>query len=202
MTDRPTDEAELVRRCLAGDPAATGELLARFRPDVYSLCWRMLRHEQDAEDVYQDVCWRVIRGLAHYDPQRPLRPWILTIAVNRCRTAMSQRQRRPTLAEAPEIWEAPSRPLPPHELTAALEAAVAQLRDDYREVFLLFHEQAQPYDEISRIVGRPVGTIKTWLHRARLEVLKSLIAAGFGAECRGIAGDDLQPHLTLPFQPA
>ena len=52
-------------------------------------------------------------------------------------------------------------------------------RGDYREVFVLFHEQGQSYEEIAEVVDRPVGTVKTWLHRARLELLERLRSRGF-----------------------
>ena len=74
--------------------------------------------------------------------------------------------------QLPEIDDAP-------ELLSEIHAALRELRPEYREVFVLFHEQGQPYDVIAEAVGRPVGTIKTWLHRARMEVLERL-------RCRGM----------------
>src|SRR5262249_54303641 len=64
------------------------------------------------------------------------------------------------------------------ELLREIEAALAELREEYRTVFVLFHEQGQPYEDIAEALDRPVGTIKTWLHRARLEVLERLRQRG------------------------
>ena len=89
------------------------------------------------------------------------------IAVNRCRTWLSQRNRRPELVDY--LHETIASPLPDDslELLAEIQAALGQLRLEYRTVFVMFHEQGQPYEEIALALARPVGTIKTWLHRAQ-----------------------------------
>jgi len=93
------DEATLVRRCLKGNAEAVQELVERFQTEVYGLCCRLLNHRHDAEDVAQEVFLRVFRSLKGWDPARPLKPWIMGIAVNRCRTWLAQRARRPELVD-------------------------------------------------------------------------------------------------------
>jgi len=171
-------DAALVNRCLSGDSAAARALVERFQSDVLAVCSRLLRHQHDAEDVAQEVFLRVFRSLARWDSTRPLRPWVVGIAVNRCRTALGKRGKGPALADY--LDEAPDRRPADDSLEMAREirAAVDALRDEYREVFVLFHESGQPYEAIAEAVGRPVGTVKTWLHRARLEVLDRLRSRG------------------------
>jgi len=70
-------------------------LVEQFQAEVFGLCVRMLRHRHDAEDVTQEVFVRIFRSLRRWDATRPLRPWVLGITVNRCRTWLSQRSRRP-----------------------------------------------------------------------------------------------------------
>jgi RNA polymerase sigma-70 factor (ECF subfamily) len=173
-----TADAALVRRCLSGDPVAFRELVGRFQADVYAISQRLLSHAQDAEDVTQEVFIRVFRSLTRWDSSRPLRPWVMSIAVNRCRTWISRRAGRHELADY--LHETPDhRPTDDtNELRSEIRAAVDALREDYREVFVLFHEHGQSYEEIAEVVGRPVGTVKTWLHRARLELLEYLRTRG------------------------
>ena len=177
----PSDDATLVRRCLRGHPEAVRRLVERFQAEVFGLCVRLLRHRHDAEDVTQEVFLRVFRGLRGWDAARPLRPWIMGIAVNRCRTWLAQRARRPESADYLQDTVAGPDPDDSAELLQEIRAALAELRLEYRTAFVLFHEQGQPYEEIALAMGRPVGTIKTWLHRARQEILQRLRQRGMVA---------------------
>lgn len=149
-------------------------MVDRFQADIFAICHRLLSHAHDAEDVTQEVFLRIFRSLQRWDATRPLRPWILGIAVNRCRTWMGRRAKTPELADY--LHEAPDhRPADDSiELRTEIRAAIDHLREEYREVFILFHESGQSYEEISVAIDRPVGTVKTWLHRARLELLDRL----------------------------
>jgi RNA polymerase sigma-70 factor (ECF subfamily) len=173
-----TEDASLVRRCLKGHADAIRELIERFQAEVFSLCVRLLTHRQDAEDVTQETFLRVLRSLHRWDTERPLRPWVLGIAVNRCRTWMGRRVNRPELADY--LHETSPRDVPDDsvELVVAIRQALRGMRPDYQSVFTLFHEQGRSYEEIAAVHGRPVGTIKTWLHRARLEILTHLRLRG------------------------
>ncbi len=182
VADVSADEAALVRRCLRGNTAAVQELVERFQAEVYGLCVRLLGHRHDAEDVTQEVFLRVFRSLRRWDSSRPLKPWVMAIAVNRCRTWITQRVRRPELADYLQDTAAAAPADDSAELLHEIRAALEDLRPDYRAVFVLFHEQGQPYEEIAEALDRPVGTVKTWLHRARLEVLERLRRRGLVAE--------------------
>ena len=194
-----SDEAGLVQRCLGGQPDAIRQLVERFQSEVFGLCVRLLHHRQDAEDVTQEVFLRVFRSLHRWDAARPLKPWVMGIAVNRCRTWLTQRSRRPEpvdylheTASSPPADDSP-------ELLREIRAAVDDLRAEYRAVFVLFHEQGQPYEDIAAALDRPVGTIKTWLHRARLEVLERLRQRGMVEETEQTPskGED-RPALRSP----
>jgi RNA polymerase sigma-70 factor (ECF subfamily) len=177
-----SEEAVLVRRCLRGEAEAVQALVDRFQAEVFGLCVRMLNHRHDAEDVTQEVFLRVFRSLRRWDASRPLKPWIMGIAVNRCRTWLAQRSRRPELADYLHDTAPSPAPDDSAELVSEIQAALAELRLEYRSVFVLFHEHGQPYEEIAAALDRPVGTIKTWLHRARLEVLDRLRRRGMITE--------------------
>lgn len=172
-------DAELARRCLAGDGLAMRQLVDRFQADVFGLSVRMLANRHDAEDCTQDVFLRAFRSLKSWDPSRPLRPWIATICVNQCRTRIGKRKNRPV--SGPIIEDVPEKAPPAddgREVAEAVRLAVDGLRDDYRTVFTLYHEQGCGYDDIATVIDRPVGTVKTWLHRARAIVLEYLTSRG------------------------
>ncbi len=173
------DDRTLVEALQAGDPQAPRLLIERFQGVVFGLCYRMMGHRQDAEDVAQDTFLRALRGMAGFDVSRQVRPWLLGIAANRCRTALSRRSRRPVLADCVED-QVDHRPglTDPDDLAGELEKALGRLRPHYRMVFTLYHEQNLPYEEIGAAIGRPIGTVKTWLHRARAELAEHLSRRG------------------------
>ena len=92
------DDPTLVKAIRSGDSQATRLLVERFHGIVFGLCFRMLNHRQDAEDVTQETFLRALRAIFGFDAARPIRPWLLEIAANRCRTALALRMRRPKLA--------------------------------------------------------------------------------------------------------
>ena len=173
------DDRALVEALRAGDPLAPAELVERFHGIVFGLCYRMMGHRHDAEDVAQEALVRALRGIAGFDGSRPLRPWLLGIAANRCRTALGRRSRRPAVAEVPAdpVDHRPGLD-DPDDIASELERALDRLRDDYRLVFALYHEQGLSYEEIAQSIDRPVGTVKTWLHRARGELADYLARRG------------------------
>lgn len=175
----PEDVLELVRRSLRGDQSAMAELVDQFRGQVFGLCYRMLGHRQDAEDVTQEAFARALRNLASFDIQRDFRPWLLAIAGNRCRSFQASRMHRPKQTD--EVEKLPDRAGDGHlarNLAEEIELALARLRDEYRQAFVLFHEQQLSYAEIADSLGCPVGTVKTWVHRARRELADQLRRRG------------------------
>jgi RNA polymerase sigma-70 factor (ECF subfamily) len=166
---------ELVGRCLHGDQLAMAELVDRYKHRVYALCYRMLGHRQDAEDVTQQTFLRVLKNLCRWDPERDFEPWLFAIAGNRCRTALAARSRRAAAKPIDEpLPDKTPNPNSADQLAEELNLALTTLRPDYREVFLLFHQQEMNYEQIAEQMKRPVGTIKTWIHRARLDLIRQL----------------------------
>ncbi len=169
-----SDDGELVRRCLAGDAEALSAFVHRFQSAIFGLCFRMLSHREDAEDVSQEVFLRAFRNLRRWDPARPLTPWLLTIAANRCRTWLGNRTRRDLPAEFAENVADPAAGRPRLDLAEELQLALDKLCENYRLCFVLYHLNELSLAEIAEVTGNPVGTIKTWLFRARRELADHL----------------------------
>jgi RNA polymerase sigma-70 factor (ECF subfamily) len=176
----PSDE-ELFGRFREGDGEGLAQLLERYERPLFSYLARMLGGVGDAEDAYQEVCLRLLRSADTYDPARPVRPWLYTIATNVCRRLVSQRARRETLSLVGEeeegnesgrpapvgVPEPPSPSPGPGQLAEEREwgervrLAVAGLPEHQREVFVLAQYQGLSYSEVARAVGRPLGTVKS-----------------------------------------
>jgi len=166
----------LVDQCLDGDQSALAEFVRRFREKVYGLCLRMVGEHHEAEDMAQETFVRVLKNLDRWDRDRPIEPWILTIAGNRCRTHLAQRIKRPIACESQDHVEDHRGPDERGELlTEEVHLALKAVRQEYRQAFLLFHEQQLSYGEIAQRMDCPLGTVKTWVHRARREIIQRLM---------------------------
>jgi RNA polymerase sigma-70 factor (ECF subfamily) len=170
------DLRTLIQYCLSGDQAAMVRFVNRYQEMVFRLCYRMLGHRQDAEDAAQETFVRALRSLSNWDSSRKFEPWLLAIAGNRCRTMLAARCRRPVVGaivdeqfvdETPD-WQAV------WGLAEEVQRALQFIRPEFREAFVLFHENELRYDEIADVMRRPLGTIKTWIRRARQELIAQL----------------------------
>jgi RNA polymerase sigma-70 factor (ECF subfamily) len=174
---------------VAGQATAQTDFFRRFEGPVFGFCLRMLRHRQDAEDCTQETLTRVLRNLHRWDPARSIEPWLFTIAGNRCRTRLARRGRQPVVhsLEVPIADDSVQR-RDAELLAEEIELALGELRDEYREVFMMFHRGQLSYEEISEQMGVPLGTVKTWVHRARREIVLRLSRRGVVQE----PGSELQ----------
>jgi len=104
---------------------------------------------------------RVLKNLHRWDSARDFMPWLLAIAGNRCRTALATRRRRPVAESTVELVadDAPDR-RPADQLAEEVHLALADLRPEYSQAFLLFHDQELSYAEIAESMQVPLGTIK------------------------------------------
>lgn len=173
-------DRQIAARCLAGEQPAMRELVDRHQFMVLRLCQRMMGSRHDAEDVVQETFVRALKSLSRWDQTRRFEPWLLAIAANRCRTALGKRKviacDTHLLADALPAKSDPRTSMGhlDEEVNLALEA----MRDDHRQAFELFHREELAYAEIAEVLSVPVGTVKTWVHRARREVAATLVRRG------------------------
>jgi len=169
--------ALLVRRFRGRDPSAFAELFRRHRDLVYAVCMGRLRHHQDAEDLTQETFRRLAVSIDRWDSARPLEPWLVRIAGNRCRSFLSRKKGEFTGAdwsEASPITPATASSEAESELREELQAAIETLPDHLQTAFILIHQEGWTYQQTSRHLRQPVGTIKTHVHRARLQLIERL----------------------------
>jgi RNA polymerase sigma-70 factor (ECF subfamily) len=183
-------EAALARRAARGDRDAFARLVDLHQRAVLGLCVRLLGPGEDARDAAQECFVRAWGAMASYDPRQPFAAWALRIARNHCVDLLRRRipsSRRVELdarradGERPELVDvdaqAADERLERARLGACVGAAVAALPARYREVIQLFHVEHMSYKDIAGVMDVPVGTVMTWLHRARAMLRAALARA-------------------------
>lgn len=157
------------------DPTAFAKLMRRHHGLVFEVCMRMLGHRQDAEDATQDTFSRLAKYLNRWDRRRPLEPWLVTIAGNRCRTLLARKRPLQSLTVVAEPATTIENDRQDAEsLAEEVRLAMRRLPAEQRLAIELFHEQSLSYEQIARRMNRPLGTIKTWVYRGRLALIDSL----------------------------
>jgi len=180
-------DQDVVLEARRGSDAAYRELVRRYERPVFSLIFRMVRDRELAEDLTQETFIKALNALASYRPEFKFSSWIFKIANN---AAIDQLRRREldTLsldgspsAETPDAVEAtalqvgskgesPLDELEAREVGKAIEIAIGKLRPEYRSCIMLRHVEGLAYEEIAASLDLPLGTVKTYIHRARNEL--------------------------------
>lgn len=166
---------DLVQMYGEGDSDAFDALFDRHHAAVYNFARMMLGRADGADDVLQDVFLAVARAARAYQPRGRFRAWLLRLTRNHCLNRLqSERLRRRVLAEGSlDIAEAPSgEPSPPEQLDrderlARLRVLIAELPERQREAIVLYAFEQMSYQEIGDVLGMPINTVKTLIHRAR-----------------------------------
>lgn len=182
MTDQPPPcrDEDIRKLHGAGEYSRAFELLLeRYQQKVFHLALSLLRDETQAEDAAQDIFVRVWKGLPGYTGQASLSTWIYTISRNTCLTELAKRSARPTLSMHDPAFEHSLETIPDFHtadretgLTMDVNWLLSQLPEKYREVITLFYLEQKSYEEVSALLAMPLGTVKTFLFRAKRELLK------------------------------
>jgi RNA polymerase sigma-70 factor (ECF subfamily) len=186
------DYAQLEDRDLAalaaqGREGAYRELLTRYERPVFSLVYRMVRDRNLAEDLAQESFIRAFGAIDSYNPSYKFSNWIFkiannhtidflrkrkldTVSIHGSPHASSAQEEARTSVSVESTEERPDAFVENKELGGQIERAIGELRPDYRTVILLRHVEGYSYDEIAEAMELPLGTVKTYLHRARNEL--------------------------------
>jgi RNA polymerase sigma-70 factor, ECF subfamily len=151
-------------------------LLAAYQDKVFRLSYSMLGDRAQAEDAAQESFLRIWKSMERYRGDSALGTWIFSITRNVCLTAISKRaaRRSAPIEEAERsTHDAPDR-------QRDILRAVAELPENYRAVVMLFYMEDRSYEEVARLLDLPVGTMKTYLHRARKQLATIMKEADSG----------------------
>ena len=178
------DDRRLIAECLAGRRDAFGELVGRYQARLYNAAIRLVNNPEDAADVVQDSFLNAYQSLHAFKGDAEFFTWLYRIAFN---NAVSlKRKRRPVVSletggdspldpDDPSEYVRPGLSLERSEEEARLKAALARLSPEHREVLLLKDIEGMKYEEIADVLGVPIGTIRSRLHRSRLELRALLV---------------------------
>lgn len=173
----PFDEAALIRSALEGSQSAYARLMSLHKLRVYNLILGMVGNKEDAADLTQETFIKAFRSLHRFNPDYPFRSWVVRIASNCCMDFFRQKKYETVSIEDIEIAEpvaGPDKKFETKRATIRLEEAIQTLPENLRAAILLRCKEGLSYQEISEVLDVPMGTVKTWIRRAR-EILKSTL---------------------------
>ena len=160
-------ERELIRRSLAGDTEAYGELVECHQRVLFNVALRMTGNREDAQDVTQTAFIKAFEKLATFDRSRKFFSWVYRILWNETLNLVQRSPRHEALDEGiPDTGRPPDRESEEREERALIAAAIEELPADYRQVILLRHYAQLSYQEMGRIIELPEKTVKSRLFTA------------------------------------
>ena len=174
------DDHRLIADCLRGESSAFGVLVRRYQDRLYHTVYRLVGNAEDAQDVVQEAFLSAYQSLGNFKGDSLFFTWLYRIAVN---TAISlKRKQRAVLrlggpgAEPldPSDLSRPGHALEQAEQGRRVQRALTRLSAEHRAVLVLKDMEGQKYEAIAEVLGVPIGTVRSRLHRARLELRELL----------------------------
>lgn len=178
------DDHRLITECLEGNTASFGLLVRRYQDRLYNTVYRLVDNAEDAQDVVQEAFLNAYQSLASFHGDSAFFTWLYRIAVN---TAISLRRKKRVMVRIDgRAGESAIEPLDPSELSRPghaleqaererrIQQALARLSPEHRAVLVMKDMEGQKYETMADILQVPMGTIRSRLHRARLELRELL----------------------------
>lgn len=175
-------EEILVKKAKKGDTKAFGELVKRYERYIVNLVYRTLGYSEDAEDIAQETFIKAFTNIKNFKEESKFSTWLSKIAINLCMDKFrSKSSKEENLEEGVWLTIPQNSYYDPEETAERLEIqerirkAVASLPEELRIVFVLRELEDLSYDEISKMLNIPMGTVESRLYRARMK-LKTLLS--------------------------
>jgi len=187
-----TTDAELVKACLAGGHGSWETIVRQYHLRIYNLAYRFTGRFDLAEDLTQEIFLKVYRTLGSYRPESgALVTWIIRVGRNHIidhyRKTKTERTRTDSLeSEYEKVEENPSRHLSPQQaleqrdVSERIHRVLLRISEDLREAVILRDLEEFSYEEISEMLGVPVGTVKSRINRGRAELARLMTKGGRG----------------------
>ncbi|MGD9110613.1 MAG: sigma-70 family RNA polymerase sigma factor [Phycisphaerales bacterium] len=193
MPKKPSD-AELLERYAKGDEDAFRKIVSRYKNGLYGFLRRFLNRSDLIEDVFQETFLQLFTSHESFDPNRPLRPWLFTIAANKAKDALRKQQRTSavtigTISEGEDVSfndvlnslssydKRPYEGLEKGEAAEQVREIIANMPQTAREILILAYFNKFSYKQMAQILSIPIGTVKSRLHTAVARFAKEYKAA-------------------------
>jgi RNA polymerase sigma-70 factor (ECF subfamily) len=175
--------AQLLSRYMAGDEAAFQEIVNLYKDSLYTFLRQFLNDRDLIEDVFQETFLQLFSSRESFDVNRPLRPWLFTIAANKAKDALRRQQRTAavtigSMADAEDmsfdealnnitsITSVPYEEMAENEIATQVRQTIANMPDNLREILILAYFNKFSYKQMTDILSIPIGTVKSRLHTA------------------------------------
>jgi RNA polymerase sigma-70 factor (ECF subfamily) len=182
-------DSELLQRYRQGDEQAFHEIVSRYKNSLYAFLRRFVNHEDVVEDVFQETFLQLYVSQDSFDTNRPLRPWLFTIAANKAKDALRKMQRQSSMgmgaiADAGDFsvdevvniltsYETtPDDEVSAEETARRVRQVVAEMPDNLRGILVLAYFEQFSYKHMAEILSIPIGTVKSRLHTAVVHFMK------------------------------
>ena len=196
-------DAELLDQYRQGQEWAFRELVDRYKDSLYAFLRRFVSQQDMVEDVFQETFLQLYTSQDSFDTDRPLRPWLFTIAANKAKDALRKMQRQSsmsmgTLADAGDVsidevvniltsYETtPDDEVSRDETARRVREIIADMPENLRGILILAYFEQFSYKHMSEILSIPIGTVKSRLHTAVVHFMKKWKAANRGADNHGL----------------
>jgi len=187
-------DAELLDHYAAGDEAAFREIVSRYKNSLYAFLKQFLNRQDLVEDIFQETFLQLFTSRESFDPARPLRPWLFTIAANKAKDALRKSQRITaipisTISESEEMsfddvlntltsdTTMPYEKLERGETASRVAKIIANMPENLREILILAYFNKFSYKQMAQILSIPIGTVKSRLHTAVARFAKDFKAS-------------------------
>jgi RNA polymerase sigma-70 factor (ECF subfamily) len=180
--DKQSD-ANLLARCSAGEEAAFREIVTRYKSSLYTFLRRFLTRDDLLDDIFQETFLQLFSSKDSFDPSKPLRPWLFTIAANKAKDALRKQHRINsvpigTMSDSEEMSfedvlnvlssdeTMPYEELERNETANRVRQIIRGMPESLREILILAYFSKFSYKQMAEILSIPIGTVKSRLHTA------------------------------------